>query len=77
MTRRRSPHASRETCEWRFDGIYDDVDVVWSTGCGQLHVFIHGGPIENQQKFCGYCGRPIRAAAAESGATKEQKGAME
>ena len=43
------------SCLWTLD----DIDAAWDTGCGNRHVFTDGGPAENGQRFCGYCGRPL------------------
>ena len=41
-----------KTCKWteEREGTY------WNSGCGELHLFTDGGPDENKQKFCPYCG---------------------
>lgn len=41
-------------CKWT-----ETVDGPWATGCGHIFEFYDGGPEENRQKFCGYCGEPI------------------
>ena len=28
----------------------------WGTSCGGFNAFIHDGPVENNYKFCPYCG---------------------
>lgn len=46
--------AAFDECHWR-----EDEDGNWETGCGLLV----DGPIQNGQKFCGYCGAnlvPVR-----------------
>lgn len=40
-----------QTCEWK-----EDDEGVWHTGCGNAWEFTDGGPYDNRQKFCGYCG---------------------
>lgn len=40
----------RKTCEWAFD------EGDWEIACGHRYQFIDGGPKENGQNFCGYCG---------------------
>ncbi len=52
-----APLPSAEACEW----IVDD-DGLWSTACGNEFFFDSGTPAENKQKFCGYCGRTLKAA---------------
>lgn len=44
--------AAPPLCHWT----YSDWDDVWMTGCGHAYQFTSGGPRENQQRFCGYCG---------------------
>lgn len=43
------------TCQWTGD---EDGDF-WETDCGHAFQFNNGGPKENDQKFCGYCGKPV------------------
>lgn len=38
-------------CEWD-----PDEDGVWNTTCGKSFVLNDGGPIENDMKYCPYCG---------------------
>ena len=42
-------------CEWA-----EDDDGVWQTDCGEAHQFTDGGPVENSQRFCGYCGGKLK-----------------
>lgn len=42
-------------CEWTYEGLED----YWATACGNKHVFIDGGPVDNKHKFCPYCGNEI------------------
>jgi hypothetical protein len=44
-------------CRWTYD-VYDGS---WNTGCGHAFTFNDGGPVENSQKFCGYCGGKLLA----------------
>ena len=44
----------RPLCLWR-----EDEDANWSTSCGEVHVFIDGGPADNRYRFCPYCGAAI------------------
>lgn len=50
---------SLEVCEW---GLMpeDPNGSVWGTQCGNGYFFNEGGPTENDQKFCGFCGKPIK-----------------
>ena len=41
----------RPKCEWT-----QDDEGNWGTSCGNLHTFIDDGPIENNYKFCPFCG---------------------
>lgn len=43
-------------CRWTPPSAEDDDIDAWRTGCGHAWQFIDGGPAENQQRFCGYCG---------------------
>jgi hypothetical protein len=47
----------RKRCAWTLD----EHDDSWDTACGNKFQFTDGGPIENDQKFCGYCGLKIRS----------------
>lgn len=40
---------------------YDDVDCsIWHPDCGdRLFCFNDGGPVDNEMKFCCYCGKPL------------------
>jgi hypothetical protein len=40
-----------KVCEWK-----EDDDGNWETGCGEIFTFTDGGPEENRQNHCGYCG---------------------
>jgi len=41
----------RTGCEWEADEENN-----WTTSCGKTFCLIEGGPIENDMKFCCYCG---------------------
>ena len=45
-----------EMCEWR-----ENEDGMWETACENTFVFEEDGPEENGQKFCCYCGKPLKA----------------
>lgn len=49
-------------CRWT-----EDYDGAWETDCGQSYMFDEGGPAENGQKFCGYCGKPLREVPVKGG----------
>lgn len=51
------PVAEPPTCAWRAD----EHDDTWHTDCGQMWQFNDGGPTENKQRFCGYCGGTLVA----------------
>lgn len=38
-----------------------DEDAVYQTTCGHAFFFDTDGPVENQFKFCGYCGGALKA----------------
>ena len=44
-------------CIWTRD---EDEDNAWDTLCGDKHIFIVDGPLENKYKYCPYCGRDLR-----------------
>ena len=48
-------------CKWK-----EDEDGNWETGCGEIFTFTDGGPQENRQKHCGYCGGKLSLHNAES-----------
>ena len=37
----------------------------WLTGCDNSFAFIDGGPLENEMKYCSYCGGKLRVAPAD------------
>lgn len=41
-------------CNWMADE-----DGNWVTACGEMHVLIDGGPVDNRMRFCCYCGAPL------------------
>ena len=57
---------SDDHCCWK-----EDEDGVWDTDCGNNHLFIADGPIENNAKFCCYCGKSIMALPYPFGADCE------
>ena len=40
-------------CAWR------EEDGCWGTDCNHEFVINEGTPVENEMKFCCYCGKPI------------------
>jgi hypothetical protein len=46
--------AEAEVCEWT-----EDDDANWWTACDNGFVFMDGGPMDNDMKFCPYCGRTV------------------
>jgi predicted nucleic acid-binding Zn-ribbon protein len=44
-----------QVCVWT----YDHRDDMWNTACGECFVFEDGTPLQNNHKFCGYCGKPL------------------
>jgi hypothetical protein len=44
------------TCTWK-----EDEDGIWESECRNMHQFYDGGPYENFQVFCGYCGARVVA----------------
>jgi hypothetical protein len=51
------------TCVW---SLADDDASHWETGCGHAFSFNEDGPVENQQKFCGYCGGTLVPVGPET-----------
>lgn len=49
-------------CVWTYD-FHDDL---WNTACGECFVFEDGTPLSNNQKFCGYCGKPIKESLVDN-----------
>jgi len=43
-----------DSCRWT-----EDEEGDWHTQCDEAFVFIEGGPVENRQRYCGYCGGTI------------------
>ena len=52
-----------EKCKWEFG---KKEDGVWSTDCGNMHIFEGGSLEENSYKYCPYCGKPIIDAGIEA-----------
>lgn len=45
-----------EFCEWTQECSIEDI---YNTKCKNSHIFFDGGPIDNEYKYCPYCGRQI------------------
>jgi hypothetical protein len=58
------PAQPPSVCKWEPEE--SDACDLWSTGCGEAHVFEAGDPAENDYKFCPYCGDTVEC----SGTTK-------
>jgi len=58
-----------ERCDWT----RDDFDDSWDTSCGEKWQFTDGGPAENHQRFCGYCGGEIFTPRSERLKAKRQR----
>jgi hypothetical protein len=44
-----------DKCTWGYDEWEDN----WDTDCGNKFQLYDGGPIDNEFKFCCYCGKPV------------------
>ena len=53
-----------ETCKWERDSTYFTMQV-WITDCENAFTLESGTPVENEMKFCCYCGRPLEQIEAE------------
>ena len=47
---------SDDVCEWK----YNDSEYYFESSCKHLHIFMSGGPKENEYRFCPYCGKKIK-----------------
>ena len=47
-------------CVWKSEDLEGAIDEDWFTGCGEQFSFLDNGPVENDFKFCPYCGRDIK-----------------
>lgn len=59
MARRKKPVGP--VCVWS----YDSDGTFYETACGHAYQFTDGGPTENGQRYCGYCGRLLKLASGE------------
>ena len=46
-----------DVCEWM---LCDEEANVYDTSCRNPHILIEGTPIENNYKYCPYCGKKIK-----------------
>jgi hypothetical protein len=51
-------------CVWSLTETIDDAE--WSSTCGHEWQFLAGGPIENEVKFCPFCGGEIEIEASSA-----------
>lgn len=51
------PQTAPQTCEWKADP--DDEDTIYSSRCGNKHMFIADDIVGNHYKYCPYCGLAI------------------
>ena len=54
-----APDAQATTCEWRPDRAWEETGE-WLTACGESFLLVTGTPIENEMRFCPYCGRALK-----------------
>ena len=52
-------------CAWVLD---DEDNNTWATTCGNMYVFMEGGPVENDMRYCPYCGKRILVTQEEQDA---------
>jgi len=43
-----------QICKWT-----QDSDGLWDTSCGNRFEFYDGGPVENDFRWCPYCGKTL------------------
>lgn len=44
-------------CIWRLD---DQDQGVWESSCGNAFSIVYGSPVQNDMRFCPYCGHPMK-----------------
>ena len=49
-------------CLWRLEN--DDTGE-WQTGCGESWLFLDGDPVDNDMKFCPFCGKVLKIQEPE------------
>lgn len=45
-----------DTCAWTRPDPDPDAWSIWDTACDHEHLFDSGGPVEDEHRFCPYCG---------------------
>lgn len=70
LTLRQAADALTATCAWTLDEFYGNK---WDTACGHAWEFTTDGPVENQQAFCGYCGRRLIVTPPPTGTTEREE----
>ena len=53
------PDTRLYTCRWFYADHWDIESNHWTTSCENVHVFLEGGPEQNDYRFCPYCGNTI------------------
>lgn len=53
--------ANKETCKWELQNEDEafDGDRYYETACGQAFSFFEGSKIDNEYKYCPFCGKEI------------------
>ena len=51
--------AKTEVCTWKIDTYCGSDDRNYTTSCDEMFAFLEGGPVENEMKFCPYCGKKL------------------
>ena len=54
LAQQAEPAQQVKTCAWR-----DNLDAIYETECGNLHIVNDGTLEENGMKYCCYCGKEI------------------
>ena len=52
-------------CAWTLD---DEDNNAWTTSCGDMYQIMEGGPVENDMRYCPFCGNGILVTQEEQGA---------
>jgi len=53
-----------ESCKWKQVDDWNNSSV-WDTDCGNAFTIENGTPLDNEMKFCCYCGKPLEQIEAE------------
>lgn len=56
----------QQTCKWTPNEAYDS-DYCWETECGKAYSILEGTPMENDMKFCVFCGGKLIEQALKGG----------